>query len=133
MHVPDSHYESVCSWERDPANVSTGLLTAHFATIMQKVILIILKAMICSVILDTVACLWKRLNYLRDLSNYMDWAAAICALLFVVPLLLNVKSSWHWQAGALAALASWINLLLYLQRYFTVIKFSKAFLIIHNS
>ncbi|XP_056600005.1 transient receptor potential cation channel subfamily A member 1a [Triplophysa dalaica] len=59
----------------------------------------------------------QRLNYLRDLSNYMDWAAAICALLFVVPLLLNAKSSWHWQAGALAALTSWINLLLYLQRF----------------
>ncbi|KAA0719270.1 Transient receptor potential cation channel subfamily A member 1 [Triplophysa tibetana] len=59
----------------------------------------------------------QRLYYLRDLSNYMDWAAAICALLFVVPLLLNSKSSWHWQAGALAALTSWINLLLYLQRF----------------
>lgn len=59
------------------------------------------------------------MHYLRDLSNYMDWAAAICSLVFVVPLLLNMKSSWHWQAGALAALASWINLLLYLQRYWT--------------
>ncbi|KAI2667619.1 Transient receptor potential cation channel subfamily A member 1 [Labeo rohita] len=59
----------------------------------------------------------QRVNYLRDMSNYMDWAAAICSLVFVVPLLLNVKSSWHWQAGALAALASWMNLLLYLQRF----------------
>ncbi|TRY99671.1 hypothetical protein DNTS_027992 [Danionella cerebrum] len=59
----------------------------------------------------------QRVNYLRDLSNYMDWAAAVCALLFVVPMLMNMKSSWHWQAGALAALASWLNLLLYLQRF----------------
>uniref|UniRef100_A0A8C2QB26 Transient receptor potential cation channel, subfamily A, member 1a n=1 Tax=Cyprinus carpio TaxID=7962 RepID=A0A8C2QB26_CYPCA len=59
----------------------------------------------------------QRVHYLRDLSNYMDWGAAICSLVFVVPLLLNVKSSWHWQAGALAALASWLNLLLYLQRF----------------
>ncbi|XP_073705503.1 transient receptor potential cation channel subfamily A member 1a [Garra rufa] len=59
----------------------------------------------------------QRLNYLRDLSNYMDWAAAICSLVFVVPVMMNVKSSWHWQAGALAALASWLNLLLYLQRF----------------
>ncbi|ROL44610.1 Transient receptor potential cation channel subfamily A member 1 [Anabarilius grahami] len=61
--------------------------------------------------------LYKRMNYLRDFSNYMDWSAAICSLVFVVPLLMNAKSSWHWQAGALAALASWINLLLYLQRF----------------
>ncbi|XP_072524951.1 transient receptor potential cation channel subfamily A member 1a [Salminus brasiliensis] len=59
----------------------------------------------------------QRVKYLRDMSNLMDWSATVCSLLFVIPLLLNVKSSWHWQAGALAALASWINLLLYLQRF----------------
>lgn len=59
----------------------------------------------------------QRCKYLHDVSNVMDWAATICSLLFVLPLMLNVKRSWHWQAGALASLASWINLLLYLQRY----------------
>lgn len=59
----------------------------------------------------------QRLKYLQDMSNVMDWAAAICSLLFILPLMLNVKKTWHWQAGALAALASWVNLLLYLQRY----------------
>ncbi|XP_062843287.1 transient receptor potential cation channel subfamily A member 1a [Trichomycterus rosablanca] len=59
----------------------------------------------------------QRLKYLWDKSNLMDWASAVCSLLFVVPLLLNVKESWHWPAGALASLASWVNLLLYLQRF----------------
>uniref|UniRef100_A0A8B9LR99 Transient receptor potential cation channel subfamily A member 1 n=1 Tax=Astyanax mexicanus TaxID=7994 RepID=A0A8B9LR99_ASTMX len=59
----------------------------------------------------------QRLKYLRDMSNFMDWSSTICSLLFVIPLLLNVESSWHWQAGALAGLISWINLLLYLQRF----------------
>uniref|UniRef100_W5KM94 Transient receptor potential cation channel, subfamily A, member 1a n=1 Tax=Astyanax mexicanus TaxID=7994 RepID=W5KM94_ASTMX len=59
----------------------------------------------------------QRLKYLRDMSNLMDWSSTICSLLFVIPLLLNVESSWHWQAGALAGLISWINLLLYLQRF----------------
>ncbi|KAK3534710.1 hypothetical protein QTP86_023793 [Hemibagrus guttatus] len=60
----------------------------------------------------------QRLKYLQDMSNVADWAAAICSLLFVIPLLLNVKGSWHWQAGALASLMSWVNLLLYLQSRF---------------
>lgn len=47
----------------------------------------------------------------------MDWTSTVCSLLFVVPLMLDVKDSWHWPAGALASLASWVNLLLYLQRY----------------
>lgn len=29
MHAPGSCHEHVCSWERDPANVSTGLFTLH--------------------------------------------------------------------------------------------------------
>ncbi|KAL7851688.1 hypothetical protein AOLI_G00220440 [Acnodon oligacanthus] len=66
---------------------------------------------------EVVQMFQQRLKYLQDVSNLMDWAAAICSLLFVLPLLLNVKSSWHWQAGALAALISWFNLLLYLQRF----------------
>ncbi|XP_026998616.2 transient receptor potential cation channel subfamily A member 1a isoform X2 [Tachysurus fulvidraco] len=59
----------------------------------------------------------QRLKYLQDMSNVLDWAATICSLLFVTPLLLNVKKTWHWQAGALASLISWVNLLLYLQRF----------------
>ncbi|XP_076837477.1 transient receptor potential cation channel subfamily A member 1a isoform X2 [Brachyhypopomus gauderio] len=59
----------------------------------------------------------QRLKYLQDMSNLMDWAAAVSSLLFVIPLLLDVKSTWHWQAGTLAALSTWINLLLYLQRF----------------
>ncbi|KAK1790186.1 hypothetical protein P4O66_014104, partial [Electrophorus voltai] len=59
----------------------------------------------------------KGLKYLQDVSNLMDWAAAVASLLFVIPLLLDIKSTWHWQAGTLAALCTWINLLLYLQRF----------------
>ncbi|MCJ8744730.1 hypothetical protein PDJAM_G00122030 [Pangasius djambal] len=66
---------------------------------------------------EVVQMFQQRLKYLQDVSNVMDWAATICSLLFILPLLLNVKKSWHWQAGALASLASWINLLLYLQRF----------------
>lgn len=63
----------------------------------------------------------QRFKYLQDMSNVADWAAAVCSLLFVIPLLLNVQRSWHWQAGALASLMSWVNLLLYLQRYINML------------
>ena len=46
----------------------------------------------------------------------MDWLSAITSVVFVVALLLDLKSDWHWQIGALAVLYGWINLLLYLQR-----------------
>ncbi|PWA18222.1 hypothetical protein CCH79_00004232 [Gambusia affinis] len=59
----------------------------------------------------------QRWSYFRDGSNQIDWMSAICSLLFVIPLMVNAEGSWHWQAGALAVLNSWIGFLLYLQRH----------------
>ncbi|KAM9331854.1 transient receptor potential cation channel subfamily A member 1b [Pholidichthys leucotaenia] len=58
-----------------------------------------------------------RMHYFKDYSNQTDWVSAIFSLLFVIPLMLNVKGSLHWQAGALAILNSWIGFLLYQQRF----------------
>ncbi|KAG8009433.1 Transient receptor potential cation channel subfamily A member 1 [Nibea albiflora] len=58
-----------------------------------------------------------RWNYFKDYSNQSDWCTAILSLLFVIPIMLNVDDSWHWQAGALAVLHSWIGFLFYLQRF----------------
>ncbi|XP_023272618.1 transient receptor potential cation channel subfamily A member 1 [Seriola lalandi dorsalis] len=59
----------------------------------------------------------QRWNYLKDYSNQCDWFSAIFSLLFIIPVMLNVESSLHWQAGALAVLNSWVAFLLYLQRF----------------
>nr|XP_043871217.1 transient receptor potential cation channel subfamily A member 1b isoform X2 [Solea senegalensis] len=56
-------------------------------------------------------------NYLKDSSNGSDWMSAVFSLLFIVPTMLNVNGSYHWQAGALAVLTSWVGFLLYLQRF----------------
>ncbi|KAM4544029.1 transient receptor potential cation channel subfamily A member 1b [Fundulus diaphanus] len=59
----------------------------------------------------------QRWSYFRDGSNQVDWMSAICSLLFVIPLMVNAEGSWHWQAGAMAVLNSWIGFLLYMQRF----------------
>ncbi|XP_072234361.1 transient receptor potential cation channel subfamily A member 1-like [Leuresthes tenuis] len=59
----------------------------------------------------------QRWNYFRDYTNTSDWFSAIFSLLFIIPLMLNVEGSLHWQAGATAVLTSWIGFLLYLQRF----------------
>uniref|UniRef100_A0A8D3DX68 Transient receptor potential cation channel, subfamily A, member 1b n=1 Tax=Scophthalmus maximus TaxID=52904 RepID=A0A8D3DX68_SCOMX len=56
-------------------------------------------------------------NYLKDSSNHSDWFSAIFSLLFIIPIMLNVDGSLHWQAGAIAVLNSWVGFLLYLQRF----------------
>ncbi|XP_067108613.1 transient receptor potential cation channel subfamily A member 1-like [Osmerus mordax] len=59
----------------------------------------------------------QRSRYFHDRTNLLDWSAALSSLVFVVPLLLDQKDTWHWQAGALAVLISWLNFLFYLQRF----------------
>uniref|UniRef100_A0A8C5HXM9 Ion transport domain-containing protein n=1 Tax=Gouania willdenowi TaxID=441366 RepID=A0A8C5HXM9_GOUWI len=59
----------------------------------------------------------SRWNYFKDQTNMMDWSVAILSLLFILPLILNVEGSLHWQAGALAVLSSWSGFLLYIQRF----------------
>ncbi|XP_071217949.1 transient receptor potential cation channel subfamily A member 1a isoform X2 [Salvelinus alpinus] len=56
-------------------------------------------------------------KYFRDVTNAMDWGAAVTSLLFVIPLLMDFKDTWHWEAGVVAVLLSWINFLLYFQRF----------------
>lgn len=57
------------------------------------------------------------MNYFKDATNPMDWLAAVFSLLFIVPLFFNASGSLHWQAGAFAIFVSWVNFLLYLQRF----------------
>ncbi|XP_031692293.1 transient receptor potential cation channel subfamily A member 1-like [Oncorhynchus kisutch] len=59
----------------------------------------------------------QRLSYLKDISNIQDWFSIILSLLFIIALFVNAEGSWHWQAGALAIIMSWVNFLLYLQRF----------------
>ncbi|TNN88966.1 Transient receptor potential cation channel subfamily A member 1 [Liparis tanakae] len=59
----------------------------------------------------------QRWKYFKDYSNQADWFCAIFCLLYIIPTILNVDGSLHWQAGAVAVLGSWIGFLLYLQRF----------------
>lgn len=118
LHVSGPRDESLHSLQRSSTDVSAGTVihssSPHFFDVQSN--LPAATDVQTEVLTDSFSSL-KRLKYLQDISNVSDWCASICSLLFVFPLLLNVKKSWHWQAGALASLASWVNLLLYLQRY----------------
>ncbi|MBN3276216.1 TRPA1 protein, partial [Polyodon spathula] len=59
----------------------------------------------------------QRWRYLLDYSNFLDWGVAVSSLLFVIPLLYNSQELWPWQCGAVAVFHSWVNFLLYMQRF----------------
>ncbi|XP_060920300.1 transient receptor potential cation channel subfamily A member 1b [Labrus mixtus] len=72
---------------------------------------------IYSLVKEVVRILEQRWKYFKDYSNHNDWFSAILSLLFIIPVILNVEGSLHWQAGAMAVLNSWVGFLLYLQRF----------------
>ncbi|XP_038622683.1 transient receptor potential cation channel subfamily A member 1 [Tachyglossus aculeatus] len=59
----------------------------------------------------------QRLSYLSDQNNWIEWLIYSTSLVFVSPLFLNVPADVQWQCGAIAVHMSWMNFLLYLQRF----------------
>ncbi|XP_063062573.1 transient receptor potential cation channel subfamily A member 1b [Engraulis encrasicolus] len=59
----------------------------------------------------------QKMKYFKDPSNPAEGVTAISTLVFIIPLLCGVTQTWVWEAGAVAILMSWINFLLYLQRF----------------
>ncbi|XP_028924250.1 transient receptor potential cation channel subfamily A member 1 [Ornithorhynchus anatinus] len=59
----------------------------------------------------------QRLNYLSDQNNWIEWLIYTTSLVFVSPLFLSVPADVQWQCGAIAVYMSWMNFLLYLQRF----------------
>ncbi|KAK9527797.1 hypothetical protein VZT92_014329 [Zoarces viviparus] len=77
----------------------------------------VLVMSVYSVVKELVQISQQRWNYFKDYSNLSDWLSAILCLWFIIPTILNVDGSLHWQAGSMAVLSSWIGFLLYLQRF----------------
>ncbi|XP_066577107.1 transient receptor potential cation channel subfamily A member 1b [Amia ocellicauda] len=79
--------------------------------------MLVLVMNVYAVIKEFVQMSQQRWRYFIDPSNLLDWVAAVFSILFVIPLMYNLKSTLHWQAGAIAVYFSWVNFLLYLQRF----------------
>ncbi|KAM4705765.1 transient receptor potential cation channel subfamily A member 1 [Rhinophrynus dorsalis] len=61
----------------------------------------------------------QRFAYLMDSSNVVDWTIYITSVYFVSSLCHSPSSvsHWQWHCGAMAVFGSWVNFLIYLQRF----------------
>ncbi|MBN3295215.1 TRPA1 protein, partial [Amia calva] len=95
-------------------NLCLSLQQDYFLT---SCMMLVLVMNVYAVIKEFVQMSQQRWRYFIDPSNLLDWVAAVFSILFVIPLMYNLKSTLHWQAGAIAVYFSWVNFLLYLQRF----------------
>ncbi|XP_048451862.1 transient receptor potential cation channel subfamily A member 1 [Rhincodon typus] len=61
--------------------------------------------------------LQQRLQYFLDSTNLLDWSMYVASIFFVIPWIFDVKTSIQWECGSISAFATWVNFLLYLQRF----------------
>ncbi|XP_077208275.1 transient receptor potential cation channel subfamily A member 1 isoform X1 [Paroedura picta] len=60
----------------------------------------------------------QKLRYLLDYSNLLDWTIHSTSIIFVSSLLIKIdQAALQWECGAVAIFLSWMNFLLYLQRF----------------
>ncbi|KAM9308391.1 transient receptor potential cation channel subfamily A member 1 [Gastrophryne carolinensis] len=80
---------------------------------------IVMFMSIFGILKELVQMYQHKFAYLLDSSNAYDWIIHISSILFVSSVHktnLSVEN-WQWEAGALAVFASWVNFLIYLQRF----------------
>ncbi|XP_060133733.1 transient receptor potential cation channel subfamily A member 1 isoform X1 [Zootoca vivipara] len=59
----------------------------------------------------------QKLKYLLDYSNLLDWTIYTTNIIFVSSLFIQLPVRLQWECGAIAIFLSWMNFLLYLQRF----------------
>ncbi|KAM9163470.1 LOW QUALITY PROTEIN: transient receptor potential cation channel subfamily A member 1 [Pangshura tecta] len=59
----------------------------------------------------------QKLKYLLDYSNLLDWTIYTSSIIFVSSLFVNIPARLQWECGAISVYLSWMNFLLYLQRF----------------
>ncbi|XP_044151009.1 transient receptor potential cation channel subfamily A member 1 isoform X1 [Bufo gargarizans] len=71
------------------------------------------------IVKEIVQIFQQKLKYLLDSSNVIDWTIHITSILFASSLCTNplYVPSWKWQCAAGAVFTSWVNFLIYLQRF----------------
>ncbi|XP_072007830.1 transient receptor potential cation channel subfamily A member 1 isoform X2 [Engystomops pustulosus] len=68
---------------------------------------------------EVVQMFQQKAKYFMDSSNVIDWSIHVTCILFASSICTNPLNvpSWKWQCAAIAVFTSWINFLIYLQRF----------------
>ncbi|KAM8966317.1 transient receptor potential cation channel subfamily A member 1 isoform 2-T2 [Pelodytes ibericus] len=109
--------ESINSTE----TIKPGPLTLKDSYFTRICMGIVLFMSIFGIIKEIVQICQQKLMYLLDSSNIIDWAIHISSIVFVSSLCQSKSEfsigTWQWQFGATAVFTSWVNFLIYLQRF----------------
>ncbi|XP_006015374.1 transient receptor potential cation channel subfamily A member 1 [Alligator sinensis] len=87
---------------------------SYFIRVCMCLVLIMSLLGICKEIFQLIQ---QKLKYLLDYSNLLDWTIYTTSIIFVSSLFATIPGHLQWECGAIAVYLSWMNFLLYLQRF----------------
>ncbi|XP_062985937.1 transient receptor potential cation channel subfamily A member 1 [Elgaria multicarinata webbii] len=87
---------------------------SYFIKVCMCLVLIMSLFGICK---EIIQLFQQKLKYLLDYSNLLDWTIYTTSIIFVSSLFINLPVRLQWECGAIAIFLSWMNFLLYLQRF----------------
>uniref|UniRef100_A0A7M4FKT5 Transient receptor potential cation channel subfamily A member 1 n=1 Tax=Crocodylus porosus TaxID=8502 RepID=A0A7M4FKT5_CROPO len=90
------------------------LIESYFIRVCMCLVLIMSLLGICKEIFQLIQ---QKLKYLLDYSNLLDWTIYTTSIIFVSSLFATIPVHLQWECGAIAVYLSWMNFLLYLQRF----------------
>ncbi|KAM4688925.1 transient receptor potential cation channel subfamily A member 1 [Discoglossus pictus] len=81
--------------------------------------ILVLVMSVFGMIKELVQMFQQKCMYLLDASNLIDWSIYISSVIFISSVCKNTltMSAWQWQFGSAAVFTSWVNFLIYLQRF----------------
>uniref|UniRef100_A0A8C5JPR5 Transient receptor potential cation channel subfamily A member 1 n=1 Tax=Junco hyemalis TaxID=40217 RepID=A0A8C5JPR5_JUNHY len=97
-----------------PLNGTELYEDSYFTRVCMCLVLIMSLLGICKEIFQLIQ---QKLKYLLDYSNLLDWTIYTTSIIFVSSLFINTPAHLQWECGAIAVYLSWMNFLLYLQRF----------------
>ncbi|KAM3927836.1 transient receptor potential cation channel subfamily A member 1 [Leptodactylus fuscus] len=93
-----------------------GLEDTYFTRICLSLVMIM---SIFGIVKEIIQIFQQKAKYLMDTSNIIDWTIHVTSILFASSVCTNPLDvpSWKWQCAAAAVFTSWVNFLIYLQRF----------------
>ncbi|KAJ7338916.1 hypothetical protein JRQ81_012818 [Phrynocephalus forsythii] len=87
---------------------------SYFMKVCMSLVFIMSVFGICK---ELIQLIQQKLKYLLDYSNLLDWTIYTTSIIFVSSLFISLPGQLQWECGAIAIFLSWMNFLLYLQRF----------------
>lgn len=111
-----THEDDLCGFNSSNPNENRDEFQCTFSNVVVQVFnYFVLITASGHLLKELISLYHKRLSYLEDVSNFLEWVCYIASILYVIPPC-DCKAGFKREVGAVALFFGWMNLILYFRR-----------------